>query len=212
MKPPKRIFTPVAANYERMRKEYIENVFRLMLLIEKTDEVGDCLIWNGYVCKTTGYPQTHVTEYNTTGTIIKKRAYTVRRYVYLLCGGALEHRQPVESTCDDKRCINFAHLYASNSQLIAKKAADQGKMSSMSRRIAIAMARRAKGTKLTMEQAREIRASDKTSIVLAGEYGVSKKLIQDIRHNRVYAEFASPFAGLFTGLMAANTREFKRRA
>lgn len=81
--------------------------------------------------------------------------------------------------------------------LDGRPAAARGSFSSRSRAAKIAAGKRSSGAaKLTLEQAREIRASEDTGPVLAERYGVNRSLIGSIRRGVAWRDYSDPFAGL----------------
>lgn len=168
----------------------------IMDIIERTDEVGDCWIWNSTVSKPGGYPIMNVSGCG---------CRLVRREAFMLAGGVLLPRQPVDVICDERRCVNPAHLVASSTAKIAQKAADQGKFSSLARGAKIAAARRTKA-KITIEDARVIRMSDEANPVLAARYGVNKSVIQGVKSGARWRDYSNPFVGL----MALNDGDRRR--
>lgn len=164
----------------------IAETLQIMKILEYTDEIGECLIWNGATSSRGGYP------------IIKLSGcdcQLVRRVAFVLAGGVLLPRQPVDVTCNERLCVNPDHLRASTTAKIAAKAAAQGKFSSMARGAKIAAARRTKA-KLTIEQARVIRLSDESGPVLAERYGVNRSCINGIKAGTRWRDYTNPFVGL----------------
>lgn len=160
-----------------------------MSITEKTVEEGECWIWTAATSSGNGYP------------IMKMPGCpceTVRRIVLRMSGKPLKPRQPVEATCNERLCVNPAHIRASSAAAVAQKAAERGAFSTITRRAKIAASRRGK-MKLTLEQAREIRCSEETGPVLAQRYGVNRSLVNNIKAGRAWREYSSPFAGLFSG-------------
>jgi hypothetical protein len=154
---------------------------------DRCDEVGVCWIWKDATSKG-GYP-------------IMKRSggpcLYVRRVAAELSGKKLAKRQPVISTCQEKRCCNPAHLDTSTYKQIALDAGERGVFSTMTRRMKLAQAARVgKSAKLTIEKAREIRASTKTAKKLATEYGVNESVIKGIKGGRMWVDYANPFVAL----------------
>ncbi len=167
-------------------------------LLDRSDEVGDCWIWS-QAASSGGYP------------IMKMRGcgcVLARRLAAQLAGHELAPRQPVETTCGEKLCVNPDHCKPSTIKAIGKKAGKAGAWSTPQRSAKIAAAKRAKG-KLTVEQAAEIRASSESGPVLAARYGVDKSMVNNIKRGTAWKDYSSPFAGLFTGL-AANDSGRKR--
>lgn len=153
----------------------------------RTVEVGDCWIWQ-QATSSTGYP------------IIKptgQPCQLVRRLVVALDDRPAEPRQPVASLCNDRRCVNPAHLYPSTPRQIGRQAAARGAFAGPIRARRVALAQRASPrAKLTMEIARAIRASTAPAWQEAARYGVNKSLIKAIRAGRAWREYSSPWAGM----------------
>lgn len=166
-------------------KQLTEATLTLMSIIDRTLEEGDCLLWTGATGES-GHP---IYKPGTGPCTL------VRRDVFRLAGGTLIPRQPIDTTCGDKRCVNPEHMVQSTISKIAKKAAVRGAWSGLARKVKIAEAKR--GTmKLTIYQAREIRASDETGPVLALRYGVDKSLINNIKRGVAWRDYSSPWSGL----------------
>lgn len=154
---------------------------------DRTEEVGECWIWQQGTTKQ-GYP------------IMKPRGckcQTVRRIVMHLQGKNVAVRQPVTTTCDERLCVNPAHLRASTLQAVARKAAAQGKIGGPRLGAAIAAARRRLGlTKLTLEDAAAIRVSTDSPDAIAARFGVNASQIKRVRRGEAWKDYSSPFAGL----------------
>lgn len=151
----------------------------------RCDDEGDCWIWRDGTTRQ-GYP------------IFKPygcKCTLVRRAVFVLAGGQLKPRQPVVSSCGDRRCVNPEHLSTSTLSKIAKSAAKRGAWGGQTRRAAISAAQR-KRSKITVEIAAEVLGSTDASRVLAARFGVSKELICRIRSGRAWRDYSSPFSGL----------------
>lgn len=169
-------------------------------LLDRSDEVGECWIWN-QATSDAGYP------------IMKVRGCgcrLVRRLAAELAGHELKPRQPVVTTCDEKKCVRPEHCLPSSNQAVAQKAADAGAFSQPQRGAKIAAGRRAKSAKLTMEQAMEIRNSTEVGHVLAARYGIDKSRVNAIKRGEAWKDYANPFTGLFAGLAANDST--RRRA
>ena len=108
-------------------------------------------------------------------------------------------------SCDERRCVNPAHLVASSISEIAAKAGARGAFSSLARGAKIAAARRTKG-KLTIDEARVIRMSDESSPVLALRYGVNKSVINGIKAGTRWRDYANPFQALLPSNDGARRR------
>lgn len=149
------------------------------------DTSTGCWIWGGATTQM-GYP------------IIKngkRGCLFARREAARLAGMTLERAEPVTTTCGNRLCLNPEHLQKSTTQAIAKAAALRGAYSTQPRAKAIAERRRGgAGAKLTMEQAREIRASQDSGPVLAERYGVNRSLINSIRRGEAWIDYDDPQA------------------
>lgn len=134
---------------------------------------------------------------------------SARRKLYESVNGvALAANQVVRTTCGDKLCMKPAHL-AAMTRDEAKKLDGANGAYNTARMQAIRYKTTRARAKLTIEIARDIRASDESSRALAKKYGVDHKQINLIRQGVAWPEVFSPFAGLFTGL-AANDSGRKR--
>ena len=166
-------------------EQLISDTLTLTLICDRTEEYADCHLWTGATTDR-GYP-------------IHKLAghpcQLVRRTVFRLCGGVLVPRQPVDITCGEVRCLNFAHMFQSSTQAVAKKAAKRGAWSSPVRAAKIANARR--GTmKLDAEKAAAIRNSEDSGPVLAARYGVNRSLVNNIKRGQAWRDYTNPFLQL----------------
>ena len=149
------------------------------------DTSTGCWIWGG-ATNQIGYP------------IIKngkRGCLLARREAARLAGMVLQGKEPVTTTCGNRLCLNPEHLQKSTTQAIAKAAALRGAYSTKARAQAIAERRRARPVaKLTMEQAREIRASADSGPVLAERYGVNRSLINGIKRGEAWIDYDDPHA------------------
>lgn len=69
---------------------------RMMYLMDRTEQVGDCRIWQGGIIKTSGYGQAF--------------GGLVHRKVYELAVGEIPKGMVIMHSCDNKLCINISHL------------------------------------------------------------------------------------------------------
>lgn len=152
----------------------------------RCDELGDCWIWK-QTTSSTGYP---IMKVHGCG------CQLVRRLSATLAGKTPAPRQPVDTTCGEKLCVNPDHMRPTTPQAVAKRAAKRGAWSSVSRAAKISAARRAGRVKLTDEQVAEIRASSEPETKLAPLYGVNRSYIGRIRRGTDRKDYRNPFAGL----------------
>lgn len=159
----------------------------LKTIHDRCDEVGECWIWKDAVSQH-GYP------------IMRRRpggCLLVRRVAVALDGRPAAPRQPVMCTCGEKRCVNPAHLQPTTISAVAKAAAAKGSFSTTARAARIAQSKRASSqAKLTLEQVREIRASDESNLALAERFGVNRSRIGAIRRGVAWKDYSNPFTAL----------------
>lgn len=149
---------------------------------------GDCWEWQG---ATNGVGHPKVAWLTAEG----KTHKSARRVVWEVVRGPLTDKQLVTVSCDNQKCLNPAHLKLTTKSAVAKKNnAKTG--TSLKRRASVAKTNRVKFGKITMEIAREIRASEKSGVELAREFDCSVSLISHVRVGRSWVEHSSPFAGL----------------
>lgn len=150
-------------------------------------EIGDCWQW------ATG-KSLHFRRYPTV--VIDGKVVLARRVAYALLKGPIPKGYSILPSCGNEFCVNPAHQAALTESQKGKVAAERGAFSYAVRAAKIAEARR-KQMKLTIEQAREIRASEEAEPVLAARYGINKSLVGRIRRGQAWKEYgANPWAGL----------------
>jgi len=153
---------------------------RLSDLLARTVEEGDCLLWTGYATQGK-YPQWRIKNINR----------PARRVVYEAVHGPIKPGLQVGVNCGCDLCMHPDHLVARPKKLAMRRI----KMT-RAKRMNIAHARRAKSAKLTIELVREIRASDEPGNVIEKRMGLVKGYASRIRLGKLWADHASPFAGL----------------
>lgn len=167
-------------------KEQIDQTLEMMHLLSSTEEYADCILWTGATTRQ-GYPI--YKPYGCGCTLVRRR-------VYELTTGPLETRVPIATTCDEKLCINPAHLKKTTASAVGAKAGARGAWSGKARGAKIAAAKRAKSSKITMDDARVIRMSDESGPVLAARYDVNRSVINGIKAGTRWRDYSNPFAGL----------------
>lgn len=145
-----------------------------------------CLLWTGYTDPLRG-PMASI------GT--PPQPTSVRRTIWGIKRKPLEFNDTVKPDCGNWACVEYTHMVMANR---ADPAIGRKKTTLHAMRIAQGL--RALKGKLTMDIAREIRASPEPAAKLASHYGVSKETINMIRRGETWKEYQQ---GLFTGLMAA---------
>lgn len=158
-----------------------EGAYLLQRITSYCHEDGDCLVWDRYcnglmpVINVGGRPR------------------PVRRVVYELAVGPVFEGFEVIPTCETPKCIAPEHLamitIAKRRAIIAARRVGRAQRASQVRFM------RENHGKLSMEKAREIRASNEKGIDLARRFDVSPQLISLVRTGKSWAE-PSPFDGL----------------
>ena len=163
----------------------IRDTLEMMALLDRTEEFADCLLWTGATGES-GHP---IFKPHGCGCTL------VRRAMFRLAGGELIARQPIDTSCGERLCLNPDPLFQSTVSRIGKKAGARGAWSGLAHRAKNAAAKRGK-MKLTLVQAGEIRASEESGPVLAARYGVNKSLVNSIKRGTAWRDYSSPWAGL----------------
>lgn len=150
----------------------------------KCTEVGDCWEWSG---SKRWHPSVRHGG----------KVVLVRRLVVELTGRTIQATQKAVATCDNKSCCNPAHVAIQSHRQVMRSQGALGKLSDPARIAKIAATKRAKYAKITMDDARAIRASDETCRQAGERYGISLGKVASIRQYRCWRELAgNPFLGL----------------
>lgn len=173
-------------------KTLIDETMLMMRVVMNIEEVGDCWEWTGAV-SSTGHPIINLRQ--PIEGMPRAGCSLVRRFVYMLAGHKLLPRKPIDCRCNNKLCVNPAHLFQSSIQKVAQKAAKAGAWTGEARARKISAKKRAKA-KINMTIAQEIRLSSESGPTLAARYGVDKSLVNNIKRGVIWRDYSSPFAGL----------------
>lgn len=120
----------------------------------------------------------------------------VRKAVWMAFRGPFPRNRVLTTKCENVCCLNPELLSAVTRDSVVKKLMEQGRIHTPAHLAARTLARRARGTKLSMEIAREIRLNpDVTAIEYAEKFNVHLEMIRRIRRNKSYAD-GNPFSGL----------------
>lgn len=121
----------------------------------------------------------------------------VRRLVVTLTGRTLRPSEKAIPTCENTRCVNPDHIAVQTHRTVMKRQGELGKLSDPVRVAKIAATKRAKYGKITMDDARAIRASSDTHESAGNRYGIHRSKIAAIRQHKCWRELSgNPFAGL----------------
>lgn len=170
----------------------VDETMLMMRVVMNVEQVGNCWEWTG-ATSSTGHPIINLRQ--KIDGMPRTGCNLVRRFVYMLNGGELKHRQPIDCRCSNKLCVNPAHLFQSTSQKVAKKAAKRGMWSGEARSRKIS-AKKRQQSKLNPSIAADIRLSNESGPILAERYGVNKSLVNSIKRGEIWKDYSSPFAGL----------------
>lgn len=166
---------------------------------------GDCWVWS-LSTKEGRWPRMSVTRPDKKGVARQFCLYVRHVVVWLSRGGRprLGNNRAVITTCGNPMCVNPAHLKViSKAELNRINAGYQG---TLSMRKKYAESRR-RTSRLSDDDVKTIRESDKAAKEVAQEYGISLAYVYMLRRGEWRREYTSnPFAGL----LAAN--DSKRRA
>lgn len=147
------------------------------LVRQKCKKVGDCLIWNGRVDPCYGHPIASVNG----------RSTCMRPYYFTkLLGREVPPGHVVSPVCGNKLCMSCLEARTRGQVLTAAYQNGLREADSASR-LRRTMAR--KGTKLTLKQADEIRASKEPAKVLAARYGVGEETVRSIWRGTRWAKY-----------------------
>jgi len=118
----------------------------------------------------------------------------MRRHAYELVRGSLDGC--LAPFCENPACINPAHqkvmTIAQRNKLGGKAAAN-----SPTRGAKVAQTKRERGlTKIDIDIAHAIRASEEASDVEAARYGIDPSLVTKIRRGQGWKDYTNPFSGL----------------
>lgn len=176
-----------------------KNQKRIDYILSRCVEEGDCLMWTGHVSK------------DRLPIITENRAKkSARRKLYEAIKGAeLPKNKIVRMKCGNHLCMNPDHLQVLTIAQARKADGKAGRYSTPIMQITRTRSSRARG-KLTLEQAREIRASSLSLRKLSEIYGVDKSNIAHIKNGKAWADHENPFIGMFSQLVAANDSGRKR--
>ena len=115
----------------------------------------------------------------------------VRRVAWESVHGPVPRGYEITGNCEKPMCVNPEHSVKITIAARRKKMSALRDASSSSAATAKIRAK----AKLSMEKAREIRASEESCTALASRFGVSHQVVSMVRLNRAWVE-VSPFSGL----------------
>lgn len=147
-------------------------------LHRRCSAVDGCLLWKGQL------------RHGPCVTIARKQ-YQVRHLVWNALGHRLDRSCTVVARCGEARCVSPDCLKKE-----VRNAHARGKKMPLLQRKRIADAKRAAMGTITMEIAREIRASTEAMVVLAARYHMPLSSVHRVRQGTAWIDYQSPFAQL----------------
>jgi len=156
------------------------------------EEEGDCLIWQGGSAK--------VPHLTVSGKKVNVRALMLQAHAIQRIDGTL-----LGCSCRNRKCVAVEHIRQRTRLQHAQYFGKLGAYSGPVKVAKMAATKRAR-SKLDDEKVAAIRASTKSAKALSAEYGVAASYITSIRARKLWKDYASPFAGLFSGLVAGGAR------
>ena len=153
--------------------------------LERVIDDGGCMVWQGG--HNNGHPSVR----------INGETKLLRRLLWEREHGDIPTGLVVRMTCGTRSCVNPKCAEIITRGEMAKINGAKGHSSGMARSAAIASVKRAgRQAKLTPLAVIDIRTSGDTQSVLAARWGVSQGHISNVKSQKTYRDFSSPWFGL----------------
>ena len=154
-------------NQSAMKKTAIDRFF------EKVEKVPftDCWIWSGAL-KSNGYGDL----------FFNGKTQTAHRVAYQLFVGAVEKNLDVCHKCDVRHCVNPSHLFVGTRKENMQDAAKKNRVAKTN-------------SKVTQDQANEIRKLDLPNYVIAKKFNISQNIVSRIKKNIHYKQNETSHTG-----------------
>lgn len=124
-----------------------------------------------------------------------KTRINVRKAVFAAFHGEIPDGEVLTTKCENRKCLNPELTAAVHRGDVIRKMVADGVIHNAAHLAARTKARRERGTKLSMEIAREIRASELSAREEAEKRGTTHQMVSLIRQNKSYRD-VNPFTGL----------------
>lgn len=148
--------------------------------------VTDCWEWRGLylrVPKSENGRTAPVVHHAGKRVLVRHLAWELMRGTKLADGLRL-----VPAKCSNPRCMNPKHQQALTESQKQKRAAARGSFTSLRRRMAAAATRR-RSSSITIEVARQIRATSGPGTKMSQQFGISPRSFNNIRSGRTWREY-----------------------
>lgn len=159
-------------------------------LLDLCEPVGECVEWQGPTLKAKT-PLVYVPR----GFVLPEWGQyrqSARVVLWVLFHGTRPPEGSVlRASCCNDRCVAVEHMVAMPRARQTVEQARRGELSTPKRKAAAIRRARSRDTKLSVEIAREIRASSEAPKVLAPRYGVSTATITAVRRGQLWPEAAN---------------------
>jgi hypothetical protein len=164
----------------------VKNYHTIETLMKRTEEVGECIEWQGYFQNKVPFVQHG------------ERFLSVRRLILELNGTDVPADMYAKTSCGNPMCVNPSHIVLVSKKQHSKAMAAKVKHNSPTRLAKLVKSAQSRRV-LTDDQVMQALMDDRTCAEIAKEFEVSKSLISKIRRgqsNRMVKAMNNPFSGL----------------
>lgn len=146
---------------------------------EKVDKTKECWEWISAL-STEGYGSFSATS------IGLSRSAQAHRVSWILANGALPKELYVLHRCDNRRCVNPAHLFlGSHSDNMVDKVSKNRQSKGLAHS-ATCRGELVGNSKLTESIVRSIRADPRPQTVIAADYGITQSLVSYVKNRKIW--------------------------
>lgn len=164
-----------------------QTVHTMQSLLKRTEEVGNCKEWQGYISN------------QTPKVCHEGKMHSVRRVMLKLLNKKIPAKSFVSSSCCNQKCVNPDHIVIRN--LVQHAGVMAGLVQHQNPARLVKLTQKAQvRRKLTDEQIEQIRMTDESCAKLARDFNVNRSLVSRIRRgeaHRVTQAINNPFWQLY---------------